>query len=286
MLVVGAGGLLGTALAAALRAERRNATALTRAELDLRDADAVVAALAAHRAGLVVNAAAYTAVDRAEAEPEAAYAVNRDGAANLARACARIEARLVHVSTDYVFDGRGRKPYDVTDPTGPRTVYGASKLAGERAVATALPDAAWMVRTAWLYAATHPSFVTTMIRLAAEGGTVEVVDDQYGSPTYAGDLAVALLALGDRILAGNVRPGVYHCAGSGAASWWELARATFEGMGADPARVRPTRSDLLSRPAPRPAYSVLSDRSWVQAELPTLPPWRDGLRRALAARSG
>lgn len=273
--MVGAGGQVGRELSGLAPSAR----AYTRRELDITDAAAVAAVL---RPGdVVLNCAAYTAVDRAESEPEAAFTGNETGPARLAAACAAVNARLIHLSTDYVFPGTGETPYETTDPTGPTTVYGRSKLAGEQAVRELCPDAV-IVRTAWVYSGVGTDFVATMLRLERERETVTVVDDQIGSPTYAADLAAGLLELATR----SDAPRLLHATNSGQASWFELARAVFAGIGADPERVRPCTSAEFPRPAPRPAYSVLSTRSWRQAGLSPLRPWRCAVEAALARRAG
>nr|WP_275404127.1 dTDP-4-dehydrorhamnose reductase [Pseudonocardia acidicola] len=275
-MITGAGGMLGTALRAALAG--RQPVALGRADLDVTERGAVEKALATHRPDVVLNAAAYTAVDAAETEHAAAYAGNAEGPAVLAAACAGAGARLLHVSTDYVFSGDATAPYEPGDPTGPRTVYGASKLAGEQAVLAASPRH-HVVRTAWLYGAGGPNFVSTMARLAREGRDPDVVDDQCGSPTWAADLAAALVELGGS----DVPGGVLHFAGGGRTTWFGLARAVFEELGADPQRVRPCGTDRFPRPAPRPAYSVLGDGAWRAAGLTPPRSWRAALSAAFAA---
>jgi dTDP-4-dehydrorhamnose reductase len=283
LLVTGAGGQLGADL---LRVAGAAARGLTRAELDVTDPAAVEAAVggwaATARPGgrrlVCVNAAAYTAVDAAETDAARAHAVNADGPAHLAACCARHGVLLVHVSTDYVFPGNATRPYPVDAPTGPASVYGASKLAGERAVLSATGQA-WVVRTAWVYGQTGGNFVKTIARLERSRPTLSVVDDQRGSPTWSADLARGLVAL-----AGSDAPfGVYHCTSGGDTTWFGLARAVFEELGADPERVGPTSTGAFPRPAPRPAYSVLSTAAWQQAGLPPLPHWRDALAAAFAA---
>lgn len=274
LVVTGARGQLGREL---LRLAP-HAHGFGRADLDITDPDAVAAVL---RPGTVVlNCAAYTAVDQAETDGDAAFAGNETGPAVLAAACARARARLIHVSTDYVFAGTAVRPYETTDPTGPATVYGRSKLAGETAVLTLAPQA-HVVRTAWIYTGAGSDFVATMLRLERERDTVDVVDDQLGSPTYAADLAAALLELAARPDA----PRLLHATNAGQASWFELARAVFAAVGADPARVHPCDSSRYPRPARRPAYSVLSPRAWHDAGLTPLRPWRLALRDALARSS-
>ena len=227
---------------------------------------------------VVVNPAAYTAVDRAEQDEETAYAVNAAAAALLASACAQVGARLVQLSTDYVFPGDAAVPYDVDDPTGPRSAYGRTKLAGELAVREILPAASYVVRTAWLYGAGGPNFVKTMAALERTRDTVSVVADQVGSPTWAGDLADRLLAL----CRSEVPAGIYHATNRGAVSWFGFTQAIFTELGADPARVLPTDSSAFAGPAPRPAYSVLSPRAWDAAGLPAFPGWREALTQAFA----
>ncbi|WP_243792127.1 dTDP-4-dehydrorhamnose reductase [Saccharopolyspora gloriosae] len=259
-------------------------------ELDIRDAqdvsDEVDAFAEAARDNnlcpVVINAAAHTAVDAAESEPELAAAINVDGAAALARACAARRVPLVHLSTDYVFDGTADTPYEPADVTEPRAVYGRTKLAGERAVLAAA-DRAWVVRTAWVYGAGGGNFVKTMARLAGERDTVTVVDDQIGAPTWTGDLAAGLLELAG-LLAVRRDPAqrVLHCTNGGQASWFEFARAVFAEIGADPQRVLPCTTADFPRPAPRPGYSVLSPRSWAEAGLSPLRDWRSALTDAFA----
>ncbi len=280
-LVVGAGGQLGTDILRVLeRGGERDVVGLTRADLDVADRTAVDKALAAHAPSVVVNAAAYTAVDAAETDEAAAAAANTAAPGFLAEACAQSGARLVHLSTDYVFAGDGTQPYDEDDPTGPRSVYGRTKLAGEKAVLHALPSA-YVVRTAWVYGAAGSNFVKTMAKLERTHETLSVVDDQRGSPTWSFDLATGVVALARSGASG----GVYHCTNSGETTWCGFARAIFEELGADPARVAPTTTEAFPRPAPRPAYSVLANRRWEQAGLPAMPHWRDALHRAFAAEA-
>ncbi|MEU6563636.1 dTDP-4-dehydrorhamnose reductase [Nocardia nova] len=272
IVITGAGGQLGRALVA----RAPEAVALGRADLDITDADAVAAAV---RPGdVVLNCAAYTAVDAAESDRAAALAVNATGPAILAARCRETGARLVHISTDYVFDGTADRPYEPADPTGPASVYGSTKLAGEHAVLQADPRAT-IVRTAWVYTGDRGDFVATMRRLEAERDTISVVDDQIGSPTYAPDLAAGLLEL----VARQAYPGIVHAAGAGAVSRFELARAVFAGLGADPERVRPCGTADFPSPARRPAYSALSNRSWIAAGLTPLREWREALTDALLA---
>jgi dTDP-4-dehydrorhamnose reductase len=247
-------------------------TALTRAGLDITDRVAVLDAVAGH--DVVVNAAAWTEVDDAESHEPEAFAVNATGAAHLARACATTGARLLQVSTDYVFAGDASAPYPEDAPTAPRSAYGRTKLAGEWAVRAHLPDRSWIVRTAWLYGAHGPNFVATMRRLEAEGKTVSVVDDQTGQPTWTADLADRIIALVDS----GAPAGTYHGTASGSTTWRGLAQLVFELSGADPLRVEATTTAAFPRPAPRPAWSVLGHDAWAAAGLPPMRSWDDALR--------
>jgi dTDP-4-dehydrorhamnose reductase len=281
-LVVGAGGQLGSDLVRELGPSVR---ALTRADLDVTDGTAVREAVGSwafdvrERQGpmAVFNAAAWTDVDGAEADEDAAYLANATAPAYLAIAAESVGARLVHVSTDYVFPGDATTPYEADSPTGPRGAYGRTKLAGEQAVLAASAGA-YVVRTAWVYGAVGANFVKTMARLERDRETVSVVDDQRGSPTWSRDLARGLVEM----VRANAAPGVYHCTNSGHATWCDLARAVFEEVGADPARVRPCTTADFPRPAPRPAYSVLSDTAWREAGLTPLPHWREALTTAFS----
>jgi dTDP-4-dehydrorhamnose reductase len=279
LLVTGARGQLGRELA--LRAPRRGlaVVALPHAELDIGDREATARAIAAHRPDVVVNAAAYTAVDRAESEPGPAFAVNEDGPRHLARACAARGAPLIHVSTDYVFDGRKAGAYGEDDPVAPINVYGASKEAGERALRAA-HEAHVILRTSWVYAAHGGNFVRTMLRLAGERDTLSVVADQHGCPTAAGDLAEAGLDVAQRLLDGQRSFGTYHFAGRGIATWHELAEAALElclPEGRTRPRVLPVPATAFPRPARRPANSAL-DCARIEAVFGIRPrPWREAL---------
>ena len=276
-LVTGATGQLGTDLQAALTGQ--DVTALGRDRLDLSDEAqlrSVVREWLAGAAGrpVVVNAAAFTAVDAAEDDEPTASLVNGSAPGWLAQELAG-RGRLVHVSTDYVFDGTATVPYGVDDEPAPRTAYGRTKLAGERAVAAAGGDAV-VVRTAWVYAAHGKNFVRTMLRLAAERDTVQVVDDQTGSPTWSADLAGGLVQA-----ALSPARGVLHATGTGTTTWCGLAREAFTLAGADPDRVRPTTTDAFPSRAVRPPYSVLDPASWTAAGLAALPDWEQSLRDCL-----
>jgi dTDP-4-dehydrorhamnose reductase len=281
-LVTGARGQLGHDLLEALRARPDDeVTGLGRPQLDLLDESGTRTAVRQWLAGVrgdqavLVNAAAYTAVDAAETDEATARVVNGDAPGWLAQEMAG-RGRLLHVSTDYVFDGTATRPYRPDDEPSPRSAYGRTKLAGERAVAAAAGDAL-VVRTSWVYATRGHNFVRTMLRLAGESAMpVRVVDDQTGSPTWSRELAAGLV----RAAATGVH-GIVHASGTGATTWWGLARRVFEAAGADPERVVPGTTGEVPRPAPRPAYSVLDPVAWLAAGLPALPRWEDSVRAAV-----
>lgn len=273
-LVTGARGMLGADVVAHLCSrDGEHVVALGREQLDVRDPGAVAAALDAHRPDVVVNCAAWTAVDAAEEREPEALAVNGHAVRVLAEACAARSVRLVHVSTDYVFDGTAAEPYPEDAPPNPLGAYGRTKLAGERA---ALAHGHLVVRTAWLYGAHGANFVRTMLRRATAGEGVAVVTDQVGQPTWSADLAARLVALA-RI---GAPPGVYHGTNAGQTTWYGFAREIYAAAGADPALVTPTTSAALGRPAPRPAYSVLGHAGWARAHLPPMRHWREAFRAA------
>lgn len=281
LVIIGAGGQVGTFLTARAAQQGRDVLACTSAQCDITDAGAIDA-VGLRRGDVVINCAAYTAVDAAETDSDRAYAVNAIGPGQLAVACVSAGARLLHISTDYVFSGdfagAAPRPYDIDDPTGPLSVYARTKLAGEQAVLAAAPDAT-VVRTAWVYTgADGTDFVAAMRRLAAGDQTVDMVDDQVGSPTYTGDLVDALLRIADTPITARV----LHAANGGAVSRYEQTRAIFAGVGADPGRVHPVSSAQNPRPAARPHYSALSGAASARAGLTPLRDWRDALAAALA----
>jgi dTDP-4-dehydrorhamnose reductase len=275
-LVTGAGGQLGTDVTELLHAYRADVVGCDRATLDISDQGAVDLVLSDVAPTIVVNCAAYTAVDAAESHESTATRINGDGPGYLATWCASHNARLIHVSTDYVFSGEATRPYDVDEATDPRSAYGRSKAAGERAVLAAGGDA-HIVRTAWVYGVAGPNFVKTIARLAHEREILDVVDDQRGSPTWSLHLARGLTALA----VADVAPGFWHCTGAEETTWHGFATAIFEELKLDPSRVHPTTTEAFPRPAPRPAYSVLSARKWKAAGLPELPSWREALHEAV-----
>ena len=273
-LVTGAGGMLGRDLCDVLgRAGEADVVAATRADLDVTDPAAVRSAVLG--ADVVVNAAAWTNVDGAEADETGATAVNGYAVRNLADAAGK---RLIHVSTDYVFDGAASAPYPEEAPPAPVNAYGRGKAVGEQAV---LAAGGYVVRTAWLYGAHGANFVRTMLRLAAERDTLDVVDDQEGPPTWSYALAGQIVALAGAAAAGRAAPGAYHGTASGSTTWFGLARAVFAEAGLDPSRVRPTTSDKFVRPARRPAYSVLGHDRWAGTGVDPLPGWRAMLTEAM-----
>jgi len=278
VLVTGSLGQLGREVVSLIGARGDDVLGLDRPDIDITDPASVAAAMAGFEPDVVINCAAWTAVDEAETHEAAALLVNGEGPRVLAIACADRGAWLVHISTDYVFSGDATTPYPIDATPAPRSAYGRSKLAGEVAVQSELPDHHYLVRTAWLYGLEGGNFVKTMLKLERERDTVSVVIDQYGQPTYARDLALQILMLLD------ARPpaGTFHATNGGATNWFEFTRAIFDQIGADPARVLPTDSSTFVRPAPRPAYSVLGHDCWAQAGLPGMRDWREALSSAFA----
>ncbi|MEB2343374.1 MAG: dTDP-4-dehydrorhamnose reductase [Deltaproteobacteria bacterium] len=285
-LVTGAGGQLGRCLVERLRAREAFVAAPARHELDVTDREAVRDAVLGAPGGppaVVVNAAAMTHVDRCESEPEAAHRANALAPGWLAEASRAAGAAFVQVSTDYVFDGTARRPYREDDPTGPRSVYGQTKLEGEARARAAHPDAL-VVRTAWLFGPGR-NFVRTILEAAERawrgaGPPLRVVDDQRGSPTWAGHLADALLLLVER----DAR-GIYHAANSGSATWWELARAAVDAWGHPELPIEKVTTAAFPRPAPRPAWSVL-DLAKAERAGVRMPSWAEGLHAYLASPGG
>ncbi|MDP8960592.1 MAG: dTDP-4-dehydrorhamnose reductase [Actinomycetota bacterium] len=287
VLVTGAGGQLGLDLLDAF--DEHDVIGLAQADLDVADEAAVVAAVRDHEPDLLVHAGAWTDVDGCERDPGRAHQVNALGTWWVARACQLIDAAVAYISTDYVFDGQGRRdaggdlrPYTEFDPTLPLNSYGRSKEAGEQLVRQTLAEH-YIVRTSWLCGARGRNFVRTMLRLGEERGRtapINVVDDQVGSPTFTRDLAAAIRELGV-----TGRFGTYHRTNRGTCSWYEFAAAIFELAGLD-VDLRPSHSNALDRPAPRPAYSVLSDRHSVLSGLKDMPHWREGLARLLEELRG
>lgn len=271
ILLAGATGMLGRDLTDVLT--EHEVVGHGSAGLDVRDADACLAA--AEGVDVVINASAYTAVDDAESHEDEAYAINAEGAANLAAAASAAGARLVQVSTDYVFAGDATTPYPEDAPLDPRSAYGRTKAQGERLALEGCAETI-IVRTAWMYGTYDAKFPATMLRLARERDTLTVVDDQRGQPTFAKDAASQIV----RLLDAGVREGTFHATNAGETTWFGFAQAIFEHAGLDPARIRPTDSASYVRPAPRPAFSVLGHEGWGRAGLTPMRPWQEALEEA------
>lgn len=276
VLVIGADGQLGQTLVPVLRARGFEVVTPSYQQLDLTALDQIGDKLASFRPGWVVNCAAYTLVDEAESEPDLALRINRDAVGQLAQAVQGYGGRLLHLSTDYVFDGHHCQPYREGDPANPLSVYGRSKWEGEELARRYHPQVI-IVRTAWLYGTTGRNFVKTMLRLACEKEYLRVVDDQVGTPTWTGSLSKALAELLEQAL-----PGTFHYTDEGVASWYDLAVATIEegrrlGFPVKTQRIEPVSTAAFSRPAPRPAFSVLS-KAKIRSVLEfSIPHWRESL---------
>lgn len=281
--MIGSTGQLGRELLGYPAPEGVVLRAIPRSELDLARPDTVGGVVSGRPPALIINAAAWTDVDGADAREAEARQVNSDGVAALAEACRDAGAHLIHVSTDYVFGGEryDRRPWREDDPRDPQGAYARTKAAGEEAVAEVIPDLGAIVRTAWLYSGHGRNFVRTMLAKAREGAPVRVVRDQWGQPTWARDVAAHVVALGVRLLDGRAPAGTYHATNSGETTWWEFARWVYSLAGADPGLVAPMGSEELDRPAPRPAWSVLGHEAWGQAGLAPMRPWREALVAAL-----
>ena len=276
VLVTGSLGQLGSELVRILGERGTIVMGVDRPGIDITQAGSIATAFGLFEPTIVINCAAWTAVDDAESHEDSALAVNGLGPELLAKACLASGAWMLQVSTDYVFAGDATAPYAESAATHPLTAYGRTKLVGERAVRELLPNSHWIVRTAWLYGLNGSNFARTMLKLEKERDTVSVVTDQIGQPTYARDLAHQLIALLDA----HPAAGTFHGTNAGADSWFAFAQAVFSGAGADPARVLPTDSAAFVRPAPRPAYSVLGHQAWAEAGLAPMRDWREALQAA------
>lgn len=274
-LVVGYKGMLGQDLVKTLTAKGLDVSGVDRTEVDITNAQDTFRALAGY--DIVVNCAAYTAVDAAEEAEELAFQVNALGASNLARATKIHGSRLIHISTDYVFSGDATVPYVESDVPGPASAYGRTKLAGEWAV-EANTDEYVIVRTAWLYGANGNCFPKTIVKLLNDRDAITVVDDQFGQPTWTVDLAELIFNLVDT----KVPSGIYHGTSGGQTNWFEFARAVATSAGLDPERVQPTTSAEFKRPAPRPAWSVLEPKSVVTAGVTPIQSWQDAWENSAA----
>jgi len=278
VLVTGANGQLGSELVRLYAARSGDEVlGIDLPELDITSTESVAHTVSEFKPDVVINCAAWTAVDAAEENEPAAMAVNGEGPEKLAAACRVTGAWLVQISTDYVFSGEAFSPYDEDASPDPQSAYGRTKLAGEMAVQSMLPDAHYIVRTAWLYGHEGSNFVKTMLRLESERETIDVVDDQIGQPTYAADLAAQIVALVD------ARPaaGTFHGTNSGEVSWHGFTQEIFRQIGANPARVVAVTSEQFVRPAPRPAYSVLGHRRWAEVGLTEMRDWREAITEAM-----
>ena len=279
VLVIGSNGQLGTDLVELLSEHHGLAVlGLDLPDIDITDPMSVELVFGGFDPDFVINCAAWTAVDDAEANEPAALLVNGVGPRVIAEECRKASAWLVHISTDYVFDGQASSPYGEDVEPDPASAYGRTKLAGEIAVREVLPDSHYLVRTAWLYGRNGNNFVRTMLRLEKERETVSVVDDQRGQPTYSRDLAAQIVLLMER----HPDAGTFHGTNSGETTWFEFTREIFRLAGADPDRVLPTTSADFVRPAPRPAYSVLGHERWAEAGIPEMRDWREAIAAAFA----
>ncbi len=278
-LVTGSVGMLGRDMVATLEGSDESVTAVDRSSLDITDSDEVLRLVDEH--DVVVNCAAWTAVDLAEQREPDAFLANAMGPASLARACRATGARLVQISTDYVFAGDARTPYAADAAPAPRSAYGRTKVAGEWAVAAYAPDHL-IVRTAWLYGSGGACFPRTIARVAAERGHVDVVDDQVGQPTWTSDLAAFVL----RLVRGAAPTGIYHGTSAGQCTWYEFARAVVESAGMPGDTVRSITSAAFERSAPRPSYSVLGHGAAEDANIASIPDWRARWAAAASAVLG
>jgi dTDP-4-dehydrorhamnose reductase len=272
--VLGHAGMLGQDFMAAL--EARDVSGFDRAEFDITDKASVKSIVTGF--DVVINCAAWTAVDDAEEKEPAALAINGVGPKNVAEACKQSGAKLIHISTDYVFGGDSTLPYAEDALVGPKSAYGRTKLAGEIAVRETLPNDHYIVRTAWLYGEHGPNFVKTMIDLEKTKDTISVVDDQSGQPTWTKDLVAQIISMIDH----KVPAGTYHGTSSGQTTWFGLTQRIYELIGADPNRVLATTSDAFPRPAPRPAYSVLGHDKWAAVGMTPIRNWEEALQAAFS----
>lgn len=277
LLVTGANGQLGLSLKRILDDDKEIEAVFTDvADLDITDYEAVDAFMTSGKFDVVVNCAAYTAVDRAESDDLLAARINTEAVGNIARAASRLGARVVHISTDYVFSGENSRPYVENDVPDPRSIYGRTKLEGEGILTSICPDAV-IIRTAWLYSEFGNNFAKTMLRIAAEGKPIRVVADQVGTPTYAGDLAEAIHSI---LHAPQWLPGIYHFTDEGVASWYDFAMAIFRLAGVD-ADVTPVTTREYPTPARRPQYSVLSKVKIKKTFNSRIPYWQNSLAKCL-----
>jgi dTDP-4-dehydrorhamnose reductase len=279
LLITGAGGMTGSELVRQAAERSWDVVALSRADLDITDADAVEGVIGHARPDVIINAAAYTAVDAAEQDVERAMAVNAAGAQNVARAAKVNASQILHISTDYVFDGEGTEPYQPDDRTAPINVYGESKLAGEIAIRDACPEHV-IVRTSWVYSHEGKNFLRTMLRLAEEKPEIKVVNDQHGCPTSSQDLAHALLCAANLMMRSYVS-GTYHFCNAGETTWFEFAKAIFDERESVSATVLPILTSEYPTPAKRPRWSVLDTGSFQLAFGVEPRPWREAMKETM-----
>ena len=283
VLVFGAAGQVGTACVSALRGAAYEVLALSRRDADFAQPQQVAERVLQLKPDIVVNACAYTAVDKAEQEPELADLVNHHSVLAMAKACSQLEIPLVHLSTDYVFDGAADQPYREDSPVAPLGVYGETKLAGERALAEVL-DHHIILRTSWVFGESGGNFVKTMLRVGQQRDQLAVVDDQIGRPSYVGDIVAVIQCFIDRYRQEDVLPwGIYHCSSDGEVSWYQFAQAIFQeaqatGVLQKLPDVLPITTAEYPTPAPRPAYSVLATEKLAAFMGSPLPSWRQGLQ--------
>jgi dTDP-4-dehydrorhamnose reductase len=277
ILVIGSEGQLGRSLS--LLSDHIEGLVLftSRKDLDLLDQESIAAVLKNFKADYIINCAAYTAVDKAEEEVEMAFNVNERGLKNLISASEELQSKIIHVSTDYVFDGNGKRPYKVSDPIDPQSVYGKSKAAGEKALADLAPHRSIIIRTSWLYSEFGHNFLKTMLRLGAEKKSIQVVNDQIGSPTYAKDLALAIIDLIKSKPQLSIKPLFLHFSNKGESNWYEFAKEIMKEAQL-PCEVIAIPSSAYPTPAKRPSYSVL-DISVFESILPyEIRTWQEALK--------
>ena len=279
-LITGASGQLGLALQEELTERGLDFTGANSSELDITKPLNVNQIVDVIKPSIIINSAAWTDVDGAESKGSAAYSVNALGPQNLANAASKAGARLVQISTDYVFSGGASSPWSEKAAHNPQSVYGSTKSEGEKFVLSALPSNSYVVRTAWLYSSRGKNFAKRMANLALnQKSEVKVVNDQIGQPTFAEDLAKQIIEL----VLSEAPAGIYHGTNSGQATWFEFAQAIFSIAGADAARIIPVSTSEFPRPAKRPAYSVLSHEAWVGTSVPAMRDWKIALEEAMPA---
>ena len=277
-LITGANGQLGKCLQKTLTVQGIDFVALSRTDLDISDKTLLKESIDSIKPEVVINAAAYTNVEEAEIDSDQAFRINQLGAANVAIACKSVGARLVHFSTDYVFAGNGISPWQVNDLTGPLSVYGKSKLAGEIEILKEYSENSLIIRTAWLYSPYGKNFYKTILTKALNGDeSIRVVSDQEGQPTSALDLAELTI----KAIVKDVAPGIFHGTNSGSCSWFEFAQYIFEIAGHDRDRVNPVSSSDFPTKVQRPSYSVLDNQKWSEFGILPIGPWKDSVRKVL-----